>query len=434
MIINDILLLEEKMRMNLNRLILLKSWPKQVKSVLIHIISMARIAMLYARSRCLKNKSGLIAGQLEQAKDEINLLREELRIKDARLNRISPNHRPHYTPTERLAILELKAARGWSDIQAAEVFMVCPDTIAFWTKMLDDIGPKSLLRITEPVNKLPDFIKYIVGRLKVLCPAMGKVRIAQALAKAGLVLSASTVGRMLKKDIPPKKPDGFVAQVQKSTIRALYPNHAWNIDLTIIPTTGGFWISWLPNAIRQVWPFCWWLACILDQYSRCVIGFAVFEKQPTAKQLRDFLKRAVHKGNCIPKHIITDKGTQFKSKTFRKWCKRKHIGLRYGTVGRYGSIAIIERFFRTLKKEWLRKIIIPLDTNGVRNKLTMYIRWYNFFRPHQGLDGASPADIYTSKPQKADTLTLRPDDKIELLVSFHEGDKLLPIIRLRKAS
>jgi putative transposase len=422
------------MRTNLNRLILPKCWPRQAKSILIHIISTARIALLCARSRYIKRRSGVIANCLERAKDEINLLREELRIKDARLNRISPNHRPHYTPTERLSILELKAARGWSDIQAAEAFMVCPDTIAFWTKMLDDAGPKALLKILRPVNKLPDFIRYIVGRLKVLCPAMGKVRIAQALTKAGLVLSASTVGRILKKEIPPKEPEGCVAQILRRTFFARYPNQVWNIDLTIIPTSDGFWISWLPNAISQVWPFCWWLACILDQYSRCVVGFAVFKKQPTAAQVRDFLKRAVHKSGSKPKHIITDKGTQFKSKTFRKWCKRRHIGLRYGTVGRYGSIAIIERFFRTLKKEWLRKIIIPLDTNSMRMKLTTYIKWYNCYRPHQGLYGATPAEIYDSKPQKADALTLRPDDKLELLVSFHEGEKLLPIVRLRKAA
>lgn len=424
------------MGIKFNRLYQSKGWPKEAKSILIHVISMAHFALCYARSICLTNKNpGRIEIELRQSNDEINLLREELRIKDARLKRISPNHRPHYTPTERLSILELKAARGWSDIQVAEVFLVCPDTIAYWSKMLGDSGPKALVRIQEPVNKLPDFIRYIVSRLKILCPAMGKVRIAQVLTKAGLVLSASTVGRILKdNNPPPKEPESCVAETSRKTIFARYPNHVWNIDLTIIPTSGGFWTSWLPNAISQVWPFCWWIVCILDQYSRCVVGFAVFKKQPTALQIRYFLKRTIHKPCCKPKRIITDKGTQFKSRMFRKWCKRKHIVLRYGAVGRYGSIAIIERFFRTLKKEWLRRVLIPLDTNGMRKKLTTYIRWYNCFRPHQGLNGALPADIYTSKPQKKYTITFRPGDKLELLVSFHKGDKLLPIIRLGKAA
>ncbi len=30
--------------------------------------------------------------------------------------------------------------------------------------------------------------------------------------------------------------------------------------------------------------------------------------------------------------------------------------------------------------------------------------------------------------------TFRPDDKLELLISFHEGEKNLPIIQLRKVA
>ena len=40
------------------------------------------------------------------------LVREELRIKDARMEQIAPHRRPHYAPIERMAILELRAARG----------------------------------------------------------------------------------------------------------------------------------------------------------------------------------------------------------------------------------------------------------------------------------------------------------------------------------
>jgi hypothetical protein len=45
---------------------------------------------------------------------EIQLLREEMRIKDSRMEQIEPHRRPHYPPTARLAILELRAGRGWT--------------------------------------------------------------------------------------------------------------------------------------------------------------------------------------------------------------------------------------------------------------------------------------------------------------------------------
>jgi len=69
----------------------------------------------------------------------------------------------------------------------------------------------------------------------------------------------------------------------------------------------------------------------------------------------------------------------------------------------------------------------------MRRKLTAYISWYNFYRPHQGLNGATPADVYDST-HKADTITFRPDDRLEMLVAFHEGEKKLPIIQLRKVA
>jgi hypothetical protein len=48
------------------------------------------------------------------------LLREQMRIKDARLASFAAHRRPHYPPTERLAILGMKAACGWSLKQTAK--------------------------------------------------------------------------------------------------------------------------------------------------------------------------------------------------------------------------------------------------------------------------------------------------------------------------
>ena len=101
-------------------------------------------------------------------------------------------------PEERLAILELKSARGWSKVQTAERFLLRPATIAEWMKRVDEGGENALVQTHGPINRFPDFVRHIVCRLKVLCPTMGKKRIAQTRARAGLELGVSTVGRMLK--------------------------------------------------------------------------------------------------------------------------------------------------------------------------------------------------------------------------------------------
>jgi len=53
-----------------------------------------------------------LAAQVERLREDCAQLREEIRIKDARMGRILPQRRPHYSPHERMAILELRAARG----------------------------------------------------------------------------------------------------------------------------------------------------------------------------------------------------------------------------------------------------------------------------------------------------------------------------------
>jgi len=111
------------------------------------------------------------------------------------------------------------------------------------------------------------------------------------------------------------------------------------------------------------------------------MGFAVFRKEPTSLEVRAFLGRAICTVGCAPKHLVSDKGSQFNCAAFRRWCKRRTIKPRHGAVGRYGSIAVIERFIRSLKNEWIRRILIPFNRQQMRRHLLTYARWYNHFRP-----------------------------------------------------
>jgi len=147
-----------------------------------------------------------------------------------------------------MRILELKAARGWSNSEAARVFAVTEETIVSWMKRVDEEGDHALVQVLEPVNKFPAYVGYLVRRLKSICPSMGKLRIAQVLARAGLRLGATTVGRMLK-DGSPTDESCEAAQIVEEeakppaptrVVRAKRPDHVWSVDLTVIPTTVGF--------------------------------------------------------------------------------------------------------------------------------------------------------------------------------------------------
>ncbi len=158
--------------------------------------------------------------------------------------------RPHYLPTDRMSILELRAARAWSLQQTADAFHVTPATIASWMKRLDEQGVDVLVQIREPVNKFPEFVRYSVQRLKSLCPTLGKVKIAEVLCRAGLHLGATTVGRILKES--PRSTPRKASATTRRVVTAREPNHVWHIDQTTVPMGGGFWAPWvLSHPIRN---------------------------------------------------------------------------------------------------------------------------------------------------------------------------------------
>jgi hypothetical protein len=119
----------------------------------VHAIALARMALTSARGQAKTDNP--VSRRMERLTEEVLLLEEELRLKDARMSRIPAQRRPHYLPTERLAILELRAARGWSQAQTADRLLVTPATIASWTGRLDEEDPAALVQMREPVNRFP---------------------------------------------------------------------------------------------------------------------------------------------------------------------------------------------------------------------------------------------------------------------------------------
>jgi len=431
------------MRAHFEQAILLPDgWPETVKSALLHVMSLAHWAIVYSRSSAVNSpiERVRLASRLERAENEIALLKEEIRIKNARMAKSPAKNRPFYPPLERMAILELRAARAWSLAQTARTFLLDPETISSWIRRIDEQGERALVRVAEPLNKFPDFVRHVVSRLKVLCPTMGKKRIAHVLARAGLQLSATTVGRMLAASTPKTPPVEDTGKSAREAagrvVTARYPNHVWHVDLTVVPISSGRWIPWFPFSLPQVWPFVWHVAVVIDHFSRAVMGLAIFRKEPTSLEIRCFLGRVIRKAGRAPKHLVSDKGSQFDCAAFRKWCKRRKIKPRYGAVGRYGSIAVIERFIRSLKDEWIRRILIPFDRQQMRRHLSTYARWYNHFRPHQSLAGRTPQDVCDQSSTSDPCFEVRGPNGVKLLlfVSHLEGQRDLPIVELRKAA
>ncbi len=125
-----------------------KQWNKRVRSAVLHAISLAQFALTSARGQIQRQDRVRDRGfaKIERLRQEIRLLKEELRLKDARMLRVPGRRRPYYQPVERLAILELRAVRGWSLDQTAERMLVTANTLSSWMGRLDEQGEDSLLQ------------------------------------------------------------------------------------------------------------------------------------------------------------------------------------------------------------------------------------------------------------------------------------------------
>ncbi len=174
-------------------------------------------------------------------------------------------------------------------------------------------------------------------------------------------------------------------------------------------------------------------------FQRKAVGFAVFKKNPASSEITSMLDKAARRAGKRPKYIITDKGSQFDCENYRNWCKRKKIKPRYGAVGKYGSIAIVERFIKSMKTEHLRRIMIPFDLDSMRYEVGLYMTWYNEHRPHETLGARTPREVYCnslalsswSNGPPRPVLAFQPKSQtpgFDMDCRYFEGRRHLPVI------
>ena len=193
---------------DLPEILLPADWPNHVVRVILHLIALAHYAFVRALGLAMQLPSDTVRMAVEIAQLRQTLLwrNEEIALLRSRLGRIAPRCRPHYRSCERLNILELQAAAGWSNARTARRFLVLPETISEWKRRDDGlVGPLVL------VNKYPDLTRYAVQRLRTLCLQLGKQKIADVLCRAGIHLAMSTVPTGRRRRHVPDRTSPFAA-------------------------------------------------------------------------------------------------------------------------------------------------------------------------------------------------------------------------------
>ena len=188
--------------------------------------------------------------------------------------------------------------------------------------------------------------------------------------KLGLVVTQRQAYKVTTKR---KHSDSVVDNVLSQNFNPPQPNQAWAGDVTYLRTNQG----WL------------YLAIVMDLNSRRIIGWSL-----TKRMMVSLVERALQMaitlrqpGSGVLFH--SDRGSQYTSKQFQSLLTKNGMLASMSSVGACLDNAVVERFFGSLKHEWLLNIV-HLTRESMKQDVEEYIKYYNHERLHTTLDDLTP--------------------------------------------
>jgi len=274
--------------------------------------------------------------------------------------------------------------------QGLPVAVVCQETgvshasLSKWVRIYKRDGEGGLNFPPRPGRGavLPAAIKDKIIDLKKSEPASGVRRISQTLRRLFfLPASPETVRRTLAKEglnNPPTRKRTHNPSRPRFFERST-PNQLWQTDIFTFRLGGN-------NA---------YLIGFIDDFSRYIVGMDLFRSQ-TADNLIEVFRQAKAEYNP-PKDMLTDNGRQYTNwhgtSRFEAELKKDRIIHIKSAPHHPQTLGKIERFWKTIFEEYLIRVQFA-SFEEARERVRLWIRYYNHRRPHQGIGGLCPADRY----------------------------------------
>lgn len=154
------------------------------------------------------------------------------------------------------------------------------------------------------------------------------------------------------------------------------PNQVWGTDITYIWTQQG----WL------------YLAVVIDLYSRRVVGWSLNKTMDTALVIRA-LMMAINLRKPPPGLLHhSDRGSQYASKAYQQLLQQHGMVCSMSRKGNCWDNAPVERFFSSLKREWLTGVNYPNRQAAIAD-VQAYICYYNLRRLHTTIGDRTPMEF-----------------------------------------
>lgn len=266
-----------------------------------------------------------------------------------------------------------------------------PGTIEKWYRSYKEDGFNALLPTGRSdlgiPRKLDEELQELIRHLKVNYPRMSATSIFQQLLDNGSIkngdVSPATVNRFINLVMEDSR---MTTNQDMRRYERPHINEVWCGDSSVGP-----YLKTEDGKKRKVY-----IIALIDDASRFVVGIDVFFNDNFVN-LMSVMKSAVAKAGR-PKVFNFDNGSAYKNKQMELLAARIGSTLNYCKPYAPTQKAKIERWFRTMKDQWMSTLDIRefRSLDELRGNLLAYVQRYNQ-TVHGSLHGKSPQDRFFSE-------------------------------------
>jgi transposase InsO family protein len=277
--------------------------------------------------------------------------------------------------------------RGMTPVMAAAAHGVSAPTARKWLGRYLAQGPAGLRDASSRPRVSP---RAIAPERALAIVELRRRRLIQARIARSLGVSESTVSRVLTRaglsrwrDLEPSEPSVRYEHEHAGDLVHLDTKKLGRIVRVGHRITG----NPRDSVAGAGWEF---LFVAIDDHAR--IAFTQMKPDERRPSAIAFLRATVAYFAALGvtvRRILTDNGSAFRSKRFKRACQR--LGLKHSFTRPYRpqTNGKAERFIQSALREWAYGIVYGRSSE----RTAMLKRWthhYNWHRPHQGIGGAAP--------------------------------------------
>jgi len=287
----------------------------------------------------------------------------------------------------RVALARSVVEQGLSARQVAGQLGVPYTTAVEWVKRYRKSGAAALEPAPRTGRPRPSSSggarKAAILSTKAAQPQAGSRRIRDVMKRfLGIGASATTVRRVLKAEgVSERRPTAKPrAKPAPKRFERAEPNQLWQSDL----------FTFLLRRHERLY-----VAAFLDDHSRYLVSLSMAHHQRSTLVLEALAQGIAQYGS--PREILTDQGRQYTawrgSTEFEAELRRHGIEHVKSRPHHPQTCGKIERFWKTLWEELLSRTVFA-DFEDCQRRVQLFVQHYNFQRPHQALEGLTPADRF----------------------------------------